>query len=147
MIYESLNTYLRSTPFDDMGKNIALAMLPFLAILLIFYSQHWYTLVNFSLAIILLTLLATINPHWSGRFFIFYLVHLIPFLLVNGILTGSFTPEPVVWYSDEAIMGPRIFTIPIEDLVYSLNLMLMNVGIFEFLRASSRKSKEVWTWS
>ena len=60
-----------------------------------------------------------------------YLVTLIPFLLVNGILTGSFIGSPVVNYNDAEIIGFRILTIPIEDFVYNLLMFLLVIYIYE----------------
>lgn len=48
-----------------------------------------------------------------------YLFHLIPFFLVNGLLTGL----PVVLYNDAENLGIRLGTIPLEDAVYSLILL------------------------
>jgi lycopene cyclase domain-containing protein len=49
----------------------------------------------------------------------YFLLSLIAFLIVNSILTGL----PIVLYSDEAIWGLRIFTIPLEDLFYNISLL------------------------
>lgn len=68
-----------------------------------------------------------------GRFYFTYLIILIPFFIVNGALTGLFTPEPVVWYDDSQNLGIRLGTIPIEDSVYGLLLLLMNTTIYEAL--------------
>ena len=59
-------------------------------------------------------------------FMLTYLIALIPFLIVNSILTGSFTEEPVVWYNDTHNFGIRLGTIPLEDTVYNLLLLLLS---------------------
>jgi lycopene cyclase domain-containing protein len=71
---------------------------------------------------------------WYPKFIFMFLVAIVPFLVVNGILTGSFTDQPIVWYSENHIMGPRIFTIPIEDLFYNYAMLLPIIGIYEFLK-------------
>lgn len=65
-----------------------------------------------------------------GHFYVAYLIHLVPFLLVNGILTAL----PIVLYNDSENLGIRIYTIPAEDTMYSMLLLLMNILIFETLR-------------
>ncbi len=74
------------------------------------------------------------NPAWLGLFFIAYLFQLIPFFIFNGILTGSFLEEPVVWYNNLENLDIRMLTIPVEDSIYSLFLLLVNVTLFEFFR-------------
>jgi lycopene cyclase domain-containing protein len=54
--------------------------------------------------------------------------------MVNGVLTGSFIEEPIVWYDDTHNLGIRIFTIPIEDSVYSLMMFLMTIQLMEWLK-------------
>jgi len=62
-----------------------------------------------------------------SRFYITFPVILIPFVIVNGILTGSAIDEPVVWYNNEANLGLRFITIPIEDFAYAFSLILFNL--------------------
>ena len=69
-------------------------------------------------------------PH----FFVAYLWHLVPFLLVNGALTGAFSQQPVVWYNNEENLSMRCLTIPIEDFAYSLLLFLMTVNFYEIFK-------------
>jgi lycopene cyclase domain-containing protein len=68
------------------------------------------------------------KPYYS-KFYLAWLIGLIPFLVVNGILTGM----PVVEYNPEHNLGIRIFTIPVEDAGYFLLLFLMVVSIYEYL--------------
>jgi lycopene cyclase domain-containing protein len=65
------------------------------------------------------------------RVFTVYLLLLIPFFIVNGILTGTGLEEPVVWYNDEENLGIRLLTIPVEDVVYGFELFLLTVFFFE----------------
>ena len=67
-------------------------------------------------------------------FFKSYLVLLVPFFIVNGILTGTGIDGAVVWYNDAHFTGLRILTIPVEDVFYGMLLVLLNVIIFEKLR-------------
>lgn len=63
-----------------------------------------------------------------------FLLSLIPFLFVNGILTGSFIDQEVVWYSEFEKVPYRIFTIPMEDVLYSFTLVVGNIIVYERLR-------------
>ena len=73
-----------------------------------------------------------------------YLFSNIPFILVNGILTGSFGLEEVVWYNDEENLGSRLYevaglswtqiNIPIDDFVYSFALLLLNTAIYMYVK-------------
>ena len=71
---------------------------------------------------------------WYADFVFTFLVAMIPFLIVNGILTGGFTEKPIVWYSENHIVGIRIFTIPMEDIFYNYCMLLPITGIFEWLK-------------
>jgi len=75
----------------------------------------------------------------AASFLISYLIILIPFLMVNGVLTAI----PVVWYNDTENLGIRILSIlpypfrniPFEDIFYGMLLILMNISIYEKLRS------------
>jgi lycopene cyclase domain-containing protein len=71
-----------------------------------------------------------IKAAYMSHFIISYLIHLIHFLIINGILTAI----PVVIYNNDENLGKRIYTIPIEDTVYALTMLLGVVSIMEYLR-------------
>jgi lycopene cyclase domain-containing protein len=81
-----------------------------------------------------LTLLEFLEGTVFRKVLFAYLFILIPFLIVNGILTGSGIEEPVVWYNDNENLGVRVATIPVEDAFYGILLLVMNVSIFEWLQ-------------
>ncbi|MFM2047698.1 MAG: hypothetical protein RI955_244 [Bacteroidota bacterium] len=88
--------------------------------------HQWYTgftfiLTTFFLAIILLLDKKNIFP-WK-QFWLTYLLGLIPFFIVNGLLTSL----PIVTYNNAENLGIRITTIPVEDSVYNLLLFLCNI--------------------
>ncbi|MAP55404.1 lycopene cyclase domain-containing protein [Altibacter sp.] len=89
-----------------------------------YFYDRWYTLVNFCYAILLLGLVYNYKRPLLSTFFPTFLVILLPFFFVNGVLTGSWIAEPVVWYDNTENMGLRVGTIPIEDSVYALGMLL-----------------------
>tara|TARA_R100001369_G_scaffold55287_2_gene82149 strand:+ start:1602 stop:2294 length:693 start_codon:yes stop_codon:yes gene_type:complete len=95
-----------------------------LIILLWYYYDRWYTLVNFLYALILLGLVYNYRKKWLMDFLPTYFIIFIPFFLVNGILTGTGIEDQVVWYNDAENMGIRLLTIPIEDTIYNLGMLL-----------------------
>jgi lycopene cyclase domain-containing protein len=101
--------------------------------------EQIYTMVTFfSLAFLLLIAKYLFHVSWLGKFYLIYAVLLIPFLIVNGLLTGTALNEPVVWYNENEISGFRILTIPVEDVFYGMALVLMNVIIWRKFLLKSR---------
>lgn len=70
----------------------------------------------------------------SYRYIIFQSVLYALFFISNTILTWP----PVVTYSDQAIMGLRIGTIPIEDFLY--NFVLINAFVLTFMKTERIKN-------
>lgn len=86
--------------------------------------DQWYTATAFIYALLILGLTQNTAPQILPTFFMSYLIILIPFFIVNGVLTGSGIPEPVVWYNDTQNFGVRLGTIPLEDTMYNLGMLL-----------------------
>ena len=130
-IYEVLNYFIKK----DLLKNFARPFLSILSILLLILSfifiGQLYTFVTFLCTGVLGLITVYANPKWLGRFSLMYFVSLIPFLLVNGILTGSLIGNPIVNYNPNEIIGLRIITIPVEDSVYNLMMLLMVMWVYE----------------
>ena len=111
-----------------------------LLIISIFNFGKLYTALAFSLDGIFLLIAARMIPQKMFLFFISYLLMLIPFLIVNGILTGTGIENEVVWYSNNENLGIRLLTIPVEDFFYGMFLIGMNIILYELLNFSKKKN-------
>ncbi len=70
------------------------------------------------------------NEKSFSKFLVSYAVLLLPFAISNGILTGSGLNDAVVKYNAAHILNVRIGTIPIEDFIYGLLLILTNILVY-----------------
>ena len=120
------------------SKIISYVFIILFSLLSVYNFDKWYTFVNFALATILLILVVKKNVELLQSYFLTFLIMLVPFFIVNGILTGSFIENQVVWYNDSENLGVRLFTIPIEDTVYAFTLILLS--LFVMSRFDVKKS-------
>ncbi len=101
------------------------------AVTVIFFFNRWYTLVNSLTVIAVLTYASRSKVHLLQRFYLAFIIVLIPFTLVNGALTGMFTEEPVVWYNNMENMGIRFISIPLEDFGYAFSMLLLSLILID----------------
>jgi lycopene cyclase domain-containing protein len=141
--YEAVGHFLKDSYFLERHQHqIARLLAAALMIAGLLFIDRLYTSVTFiSLSIFLFFLEWKLKPNYLGRFFLTFIIILIPFFIVNGILTGSFIDEEVVWYDDAENLSVRIGTIPFEDIFYGMLMLLMNVVIFEKLQAGKTARK------
>lgn len=134
-IYECLNAYIKKDLLQSFYKPLLTVLSFFLIIVGILNYEKWYPAITFPYAgVLILVLLYGFKSGYLSRFFLAYLVTLIPFLVVNGILTGSFIDEQVVWYNPEEIFNIRIGTIPVEDTIYNLGMLTTVITWYEFFK-------------
>lgn len=115
---------------DKLTKRITLFLFGLFGIVLVLNFENAYTAVDMAFAILILSVVKKFNPKLLTSFYITFLFMLIPFFIVNGILTGTGIEGNIVWYNDEQNLGIRLGTIPIEDTVYAFSLILMNLFLF-----------------
>ena len=102
--------------------SLILLLVAFAAIVYVFPKK--YTSVNFAVFCCLMMYALLVSSKELNSFYLSFLVILIPFFIVNGILTGSFIEGEVVWYNNDENLGLRIFTIPVEDMFYACYILL-----------------------
>lgn len=109
---------------------ISYALIVGLVFLVIFNFEKTYTTyISIKLIAVLIWSLYD-KREATRRFFISFLIILLPFALIDGILTGSFIEGEVVWYNHAENLGIRLFTIPVEDFLYGFTLLLAGLLFF-----------------
>lgn len=137
-IYECVINYFPKIKTTLLADRFFLILGMLLCVAGIFHHDKWYTTVTAILcgiALISINRIPSVKKYFnSSAFFISYLIILIPFLIVNGILTAI----PVVLYNDNENVGVRLYTIPIEDIFYGMLLLLLTIIPYEKLKQRKR---------
>ena len=142
--YHSLNYLVKTDYLKKYASSLTLVITLVLLTTGILNWSKLYTSVTFiSTSVFLFLHLFVFRVNYLGRFYLMYFVTLIPFFIVNGLLTGSFIPEEVVYYNDAENLGIRLGTIPIEDAVYGLLMLLMNVTWYEYFKSRHEEKKHL----
>lgn len=97
-----------------------------------FFYDRWYTLVNYSYGALLLVLVYLHQQALLKQYLVTFLFMLIPFFIVNGMLTGTGIENEVVWYNNDENLNFRLGTIPFEDITYAFTLILTNLSLMKY---------------
>ena len=150
--YESLKHYVPS----PIGKPFAIPASTLLAVLCACLAaalaDRWYIGLTCALTALLSAGLAygasrwpTVRE-WNHRLWFAYLPLLVPFILSNGVLTGirfwqypainrdvDAIADQIVWYNNDHNLQLRIFSMPVDDLVYGFLMIAMTVVAYEMI--------------
>ena len=138
-IYECLNYYIKRDLLESVSVYISYLLITLCSVLLVLFYDRVYSLITYGLLLVILLIAQfVINRKFLSRFYLAYLVSLIPFYIVNGLLTSI----PVVMYNNEENMAFRVGTIPFEDHFYSMAMLLLNIMFFEYFRNRAKKVHE-----
>jgi lycopene cyclase domain-containing protein len=131
-IYEVLNYYLPISPLKKLQDKITSAFILISFVLSVLFVDRIYTFTTFSLLCLLLIWHLLINrSDYLGQFYLAFVIIQIPFLLIDGALTGLFTSEPVVWYNHAENLNLRLLTIPLDDIGYNMLMLLIVITVLE----------------
>lgn len=104
-------------------------------LLAIIYRDNWFTFsALLSAGLINWIVYFGFTPRWYPYFIVAFLIAQFPFLIVNGVLTGTASDAAVIWYNTREIIGLRIFSIPVEEVFYNFFLLFSVVVLHEYLR-------------
>lgn len=121
-------------------KSTAIITIILIIVLIVVVALNFdkaYTFYNYSLLIIILLYSLLTQNRQLQSFYITFLVILLPFFIINGILTGSFIDGEVVWYNNAENLGIRLGTIPIEDIGYAFSMIFMSIILIEKFKRKS----------
>jgi len=118
-IYECINAYFPGDPLAKYDKPITLIIIISCFLLALLTIDKTYSSTTFILTggFLLYHWLYFSNTYRT-RFYRAFLVIIVPFLIVDGALTGGFTLEPIILYNPAEFMNLRIVSVPVEDAVY-----------------------------
>jgi lycopene cyclase domain-containing protein len=133
-IYECIRCYFPKLKNKKIADRILQAFAIVFLIAGLLFSAKYYTSWTFILCAVFIAVIYLFKSYFKDfdalSFLVSYAIILIPFLVVNGFLTAI----PVVLYNDAENLGIRIYTIPFEDSVYGMLLVMMDIAIYEKLR-------------
>lgn len=135
--YHVIISYVKVRWQRQFAGTLTWGLVGFLVMVAATHMPQLYTSVTFVLLAMFLVFLMIKKVTYLPEFYLTFVLILAPFFISNGILTGSFTPEPVVSYNPAYNLGVRMFTIPFEDTFYGMLLLMMNVAGYEYLRGRS----------
>lgn len=133
-IYEAILATSHKVEFR-VPLGVVVATIAMLATGSIFYFGQGYTSKALaSCALFLIVALRIDRPLLESRqYWLWLAICLVPFLIVNIILTAL----PVVQYNSSAIWGARFITIPLEDFFYNYSLLSFYLLVY---RLAGRKT-------
>lgn len=115
-------------------RYLTYGILIFLVLMVVLHTGKTYTLYIFTTTVVALLWSLADKSNMISRFYATFLVILVPFIVVNAILTGTFIDGEVVWYNNAENLGIRFLTIPVEDFGYAFSMILFGLLLREKLR-------------
>ncbi len=134
MHYALLEIYPKICFNTKWGKWLTVILIFIFSGCLLLHYNKWYPFVNYSLAIGVLLFVQFKNKTLLYTYYKTFIVMLVPFFIINGILTGTGITNEVVWYNNSENMGIRLLTIPVEDVTYAFTLILSNLFLVDIFQ-------------
>ena len=140
-LHEVLKLYFPNLHLSKKHSNqVSVIILVISIILLVFSFPKLYSVYSLGLVVVAAVLALFLDrENEMGYFYFSFLVVLIPFLIVNGLLTGSFLEQVVVWYNNAENSSIRLLTIPVEDFGYGFGMLYFVVWIKKRLEIGIQK--------
>lgn len=140
--YHCFTIFFSKYDFSKIENIISYSLLTVLLPTVIMNYDKLYTSVTGSLLFLLIAYLKfRVRSRWLGLFYVTYIALLIPFSIVNGLLTGTGYDTPIVWYNNTENLSTRLGTIPVEDIFYGMLLILSITYLYETFKSKRDAQK------
>ena len=138
-IYQCLQYYFPRDILKSADKLISLGLGGLLILVGLFCWDKIYTSTTFLLTggFMMVHYLYFQNTYRT-KFYLSYLITWLPFLMVDGVLTGGYSDQPVVIYHPEEFLNLRITSVPFEDSIYGLLLLMLNISLFAHFEGENK---------
>jgi len=131
-----LIAYFPTDKFTPIEKMITWSLIIAFLLMTVFNWNKLYTMsASLLSAMLLIYHVIFVRKDYLSRFYSTFIVCLIPFLLLNGVLTGGFTNEPVVMYNPQEFFGLRCFSVPTDDFIYCFAYLLSVITLFKSFKS------------
>lgn len=131
-MYECLNFYVKKDLLAPIEKPLTIFLIVLFILVGLINWGKLYTSTTFILAGgLLLYHYIYIPATYRARFYLAYIISCLPFFLVNGVLTGSYTQQPIVVYNPQEYLNIRLATVPLDDSIYAFLLLLSVISLYE----------------
>lgn len=135
-IYNYLNIRFPNNHLQKFSLSMSNLMLGVCVAFIFFAYARWYTVVTFSVLLLLLLYIEYLNKlRFMYRFYRAYVACLIPFYICYGVLCNL----PTLTYDTAETIKLQLFHIPLENHFYIMGMLLLAVYLFEFFKHKKTK--------
>lgn len=136
--YFCLDKFFHLNWANKFGKTVAIFTIVVCLLAAVMYSDQIYTLITaVATAATVGYLQFVAKVDWLGKSSLVFLILMLGFFPVNGVLTGTGLASPIVNYNSSEILNIRVLTIPVEDMVYGYTQFLLNIYFFKLFQKTS----------
>lgn len=135
--YYSIDKFFKMEWLSGFNNLIVFVTVIVCSVTALLYYDKIYTLITSLSAILTVVYLHFIaKAGWISKASFVFIILMLGFLPVNGVLTGTGLENPIVNYNPDDFLGIRILTIPIEDAVYGYTQFLLVLFFFKHFKQS-----------
>jgi len=122
-------------------KTLTFLMVILSVIMSFSFREFTYTFVAFLVLPLVLLLSYYFAKEVVQYYLAIYPILLVPFFIINGVLTGTGIEQAVFDYNPQVILGIRVFSIPVEDMFYNFSLLLLPLTLTAIFESRTKKAK------
>lgn len=139
--YYSVDKYYKLDYLAGFNNLIVFVSVVVCSVVALLHYDKIYTFVTAIITIATLIYLHFIaRVDWISKASAVFTMLMLGFFPVNGLLTGTGLPSPIVNYNPGDFLGIRMLTIPIEDAVYGYTQFLLILYFFKVFTPKSQTS-------